>query len=508
VENNNGLIFDYSPLGRMGKVSLTARLPDGASFTDKVEVIDAEERDRYLTRLCEDYRGINRKEAAAELELIASRVMGQPQEGEASRKGKPSQPDQLLDRADNAELLAQMPKDVSDEVDALLTDRLLIQRVVDDVAALNVAGEKELTATIYLIGVSRLLDRPLNGIVQGPSTSRKSYLIEKTASLFPAETLILATQMTPQALFHMRPGTLAHRFVVAGERSRIEDDERAEATRALREMLSAGKLTKLMPMKVEGGRIETVQIEQDGPIAYVESTTLTKVFDEDANRCLLLHTDERPEQTRRIVRQLAKAYGNTNGMEASRRIILRHHALQRMLQPLPVVIPYAERLGELIPSDRVEVRRAFPQLMSMIQAVSLLHQRQRNRNGDGALVATEEDYQLARHLLLKPMARLLGGGLADPTRRFHERLSAWAKGEFTTTEAKRREQSSKSAVSGWLAELHDVGFVELVEASRGRTPATWRLADPAHDANVGNLPAIKEVFPDLTWTHGRKAEMA
>ena len=106
------------------------------------------------------------------------------------------------------------------------------------------------------------------------------------------------------------------------------------------------------------------------------------------------------------------------------------------------------------------------------------------------------------------MARLLGGGLSDPARRFHERLSAWAKGQFTTTEAKRREQSSKSAVSGWLAELHDVGFVELVEASRGRTPATWRLADPAHDANVGNLPAIEAVFPDLTWTHGRKAEMA
>jgi hypothetical protein len=106
------------------------------------------------------------------------------------------------------------------------------------------------------------------------------------------------------------------------------------------------------------------------------------------------------------------------------------------------------------------------------------------------------------------MARLLGGGLSDPTRRFHERLSAWAKGEFTTTEAKRREQSSKSAVSGWLAELHDVGSVELVEASRGRTPATWRLADPAHHANVGNLPAIEAVFPDLTWTHGRKAEMA
>src|SRR5262245_62435477 len=137
--------------------------------------------------------------------------------------------------------------------------------------------------------------------------------------------------MTPQALFHMPPGSLAHRFIVGGERSRVEDDERAEATRALREMLSAGKLTKLMPVKVEGGRIETAHIEQDGPIAYVESTTLAKVFDEDANRCLLLHTDERPEQTRRVVRRLADAYRGAGGAADPERVVLRHHALQRML---------------------------------------------------------------------------------------------------------------------------------------------------------------------------------
>ena len=53
---------------------------------------------------------------------------------------------------------------------------------------------------------------------------------------------------------------------------------------------------KRVPIKVNGQQ-ETVQIEQAGPIAYVESTTLTKVFNEDANRCILVNTDEQPEQT-------------------------------------------------------------------------------------------------------------------------------------------------------------------------------------------------------------------
>ncbi len=102
------------------------------------------------------------------------------------------------------------------------------------------------------------------------------------------------------ALYYLPTGRLIHRWVVAGERSRIQNDERAEAARALREMLSSGELRKAVPVKIDG-RMQTIVIHQHGPIAFVESTTATRIFDEDANRSLLLSTDESPEQTRRIM---------------------------------------------------------------------------------------------------------------------------------------------------------------------------------------------------------------
>jgi hypothetical protein len=260
-------------------------------------------------------------------------------------------------------------------------------------------------------------------------------------------------------------------------------------------------------MKVNGGRIETVQLEQDGPIAFVESTTMANVFDEDENRCVIMHTDERAEQTRRIVSQLATAYVRAAAPAAMERIKQRHHALQRMLRQIPVSIPYAERLGEFFASERVEARRAFPQLMSMIQAVALLHQRQRQQDADGLLVATADDYQLARYLLLKPMARLLGSGLSDPAGRFYDRLSAWAANDFTASEAKRREAGSKSSVHAWLHELSEAGIVDAVAEARGRSPATWRLTGKTPDDTTSLiLPPLEKVFPESSWKHERKPE--
>jgi hypothetical protein len=298
-------------------------------------------------------------------------------------------------------------------------------------------------------------------------------------------------------------GSLRHRFLVAGERSRVQDDDSVEATRALREMLSAGKLCKQLPVKDPYGRMETVTIEQDGPIAFIESTTLAKVFEEDENRCIMLHTDEQPEQTRRIVTKLSAGYSNSKTEADGEKMVLRHHALQRMLEHRSIVIPYADRLGELFPCDRVQVRRAYPQLMSMIQAVTLLYQRQRLVDSQGSLIATVDDYQLARHLLATPMARLLGGRLSDPARRFYERLRGWFSiGDvFSTRDVVQRERSATDrAVRGWLLNLHDASLIDQVEPRRGSIPANWKLSSDRVDEigrDCPGLPAIQDVFPGI-----------
>jgi hypothetical protein len=323
----------------------------------------------------------------------------------------------------------------------------------------------------------------------------KSYVIRQVTSLFPPEAVITANQLTPQALFYMPPGSLVHRFLVIGERSRRKNDDTAEATRALREMLSEGRLSKWVTIRANG-QPESQRVQQDGPIAYVESTTSMKLFAEDANRCILLTSDEQPEQTRRVLSLLAHTYAH--GMTHDRQCIIdRHHAMQRLLRPHVVLVPFAERLVAAIKSDRVEARRAYPQLMSAIQASALLHQRQRDFDEDGRLLANADDYRLVGDLLASPMARQLGGGISVSAARFLERLREWfPQGTiFTRREAAQRESCSKSSVYEWLDELQDTGFVEMLNESQGRTAARLRVAanSSAPDA-AAVLPPADDIF--------------
>jgi hypothetical protein len=498
------LDFRWSPTGNGMKAVL--RVFDGEDLidTDTVDLAKTAKRTDFARRLAE--------QTGVPVEAVEAELLRITKERSAGKDPKPD-PAPVDDLAEQTRAaLEQTEPEVRKEAERLLEDPALIDRIGADIESVGVAGEDDLRLALYLIGTSRLLPQPLAAIVQGQSSSGKSYTVEKVAGLFPPEAVVLATQMTPQALFHMPNGSLSHRWVVAGERSRIENDDTAEATRALREMLSGGRLSKLIPTKVEG-EIVTVRLEQEGPIAFVESTTLSRVFEEDANRAIMLSTDERRVQTKTIMRRLAllaSGKAQTDGP----RIVARHHALQRLLERRTIVIPFAERLAEVLEvfADRVECRRAYPMLLALVKASALLHQRQRKTDQDGRLIAEPTDYGIAARLLSGPLARTIGESLSDPARRFLERLLAEVECPvdplpvpFKAKDVRQRLKIARSTVSGFLSELEDKGFLDLVAdtgGGRGRPAKAWKPTG-RNGEDVDVLPPVEELFPE-----GGRDEMA
>lgn len=409
-------------------------------------------------------------------------------------------------RKTREELLQDTPPEVLAEAEENLRDPLLFSSILADGEALGIAGERKLVGTIYLIGVSRLLRRPLAAIVQGQSSSGKSYVIEKTCQLFPSEGVCQATDMTPQALYHMAPRRLQHCLIVAGERHRKQNDETAEGTKALRELIASGRIEKVTVYRPPGSnRPKTIHIKQEGPIAYIESTTLTKVFEEDANRCLLLTVNEQSEQTRRILTREAQRSAGILGPAQANSVIDLHHAMQRLVVSKTVIVPFADTLSKGFPDEPVEARRAFPQLLSMVEASALLHQFQREER-DGAVIASPNDYQLARFLLAEPMNRVLGSKISDGTLRFWERLKKRPDDVFTAASIARELKVSDRSAREHLHVLEEFGSVEVVDSHRGRFASTWRVhhwSNPdAESRSV--LPSVEEVcgvseLPAISW---------
>src|SRR4030042_1397344 len=294
----------------------------------------------------------------------------------------------------------------------ILKSEKLFEQISSDVEAIGIAGEKELSLTIYIIMTSRLLDKPLSAIVQGASASGKSYIIETISKLMPPEAVIQAHDFSDQALYYLPSGSLIHKVIISGERVNEhprKDGYAEDNTKAFREMVARGKLRKAVTIKENNGKYRTVIINQAGPICYLESTTATNIHDEDATRLLPLATDESVNQTQKIIEAQRKdAKGQVTSEDKKQQIIQRHHTLQRLLKPIEVRIPYVDSIS--LPDTNIATRRTYTQFIFAINSIAFLRQYQKTiktqeSSGLEYIEADEVDYSIACTLMVKVLSR-------------------------------------------------------------------------------------------------------
>jgi len=87
---------------------------------------------------------------------------------------------------------------------------------------------------------------------------------------------------------------------------------------------------------------------------------------------------------------------------------MRHHAMQRLLKPLMVRIPYIDSIS--LPENHVATRRTYSQLRYAIASVAFLRQYQKETRHDPAtrgeyIDADEVDYEVAYRLMSSVLAR-------------------------------------------------------------------------------------------------------
>jgi DNA primase catalytic core len=369
---------------------------------------------------------------------------------------------------------------------ALLQRPGLLDQVAGDIDALGYVGEETNKRLLYLVAVSRKLDDPLSAVILSQSGAGKSGLTEVIEKLVPPEDVVLLTRLTPQSLYYVEPGFLDRKLVIVEERYGSQ-----EADYSIRVLQSRKKLIAAAPIKdPQTGNMKTKVFTVEARAAFIEATTASAVNHENATRCFELSMDESKEQTARI-HERQRLFRTERGLalrQQAEEITRRHWNAQRLLDPLPVVIPYADRLT--FPSSWMRTRRDHARFLNLIEVSAFLHQHQRERRG-GAIVASLADYATAHGLAGEVLADTLAD-LKKPLREAYERIRGLSANGQGISRREIREELAQpdSTVRGWLAQLVELEYLET-EASKGGAgkAARYRLTDrgPRKDLVLGLL---------------------
>jgi len=353
----------------------------------------------------------------------------------------------------------------------------LLDQVGRDIDSLGYVGEETNRRLLYLVAISRKLADPLSAVILSQSGAGKSGLTEVIERLCPPEDVVLLTRLTPQSLYYTEPGFLDRKLVIVEERYGSQ-----EADYSIRVLQSRKKLIAAAPIKdPQTGNMKTKVFTVEARAAFIEATTASSVNHENATRCFELSMDESKEQTERIharMSLLRTERGLALRQEADA-LARRHWNAQRLLDPLPVVIPFADKLT--FPSAWLRTRRDYARFLNLIEVSAFLHQHQRERQA-GAIVASTADYAVAYALAAEVLAETLSD-LRKPLREALERvrdLSTKRGGTVSRREIREALALPDSTVRRWLQDLVELEYLVQVEAGAKGAGRTSRYGLMSH----------------------------
>jgi DNA primase catalytic core len=379
---------------------------------------------------------------------------------------------------------------------ALLRDPNLLDRILADFAAAGVVGEETNKLVGYLAAVSRKLPEPLAVIIQSASAAGKTSLMDAILAFVPPEERVQYSAMTGQALFYMAETDLKHKVLAV-----VEEEGAERASYALKLLQSEGELTIASTGKdPETGKLVTHEYRVEGPVMIMLTTTAVELDEELVNRALVLTVDETQAQTRAIHR-LQRAKRTLDGLlarEARREVLERHQHAQRLLEPVPVVNPYAPQLTFV--DGRTRTRRDHEKYLTLIDTIALLHQHQREhktieRNGRTLtyIEGTPQDIATANRLAAAVFGRSLDE-LPPQTRAFLGQLDAWVSQRchdqrlhrsdvrFLAREAREALGTGATQTKVHLRRLVELEYVLVHRAPRGQGVAYELAYSAAEDA--------------------------
>ncbi len=411
-----------------------------------------------------------------QVELLTQKISEQLEMGSTHSQKVISQMTGALEQYRQEKLELLKPKkalkksmDEAERAEAMkyLKDKKLLRNTLTDIGKTGLVGETNNALIAYLTYTSRKREKPLHIMCLGASGTGKTYLQEKVSDLIPEEEKIEITSLSDNAFYYFGREELKHKLIL------IEDLDGAEnALYPLRELQSKRRIGKTVTVKDNKGNLKTINLKVEGPVCVSSCTTRERIYEDNANRCILLYIDDSQDQDKRIMEYQKSQSSGQIDRASERQVKQKLKNVQRLLRPINVVNPYANLID--LPQEIFKPRRTLLLLLSFIETISYYHQYQRaiktNSVTNERYIETEKSDIEAAFSLLKEVLFSKSDELNKASRKFLELLKSKVKvGEtFSSSKLRKELRMAPSTLKRYLVNLSRTGYVKINGGSKYR----------------------------------------
>ncbi len=353
----------------------------------------------------------------------------------------------------------------------------LIERHNKMIGLTGIVGEEKNRMVAYLIYTMRKQQNPLHVMFLGASGSGKTYLQEKISELIPDEDKIEITQITENALYYFKQHELQYKLII------FEDlDGALQVFYPLRELQTKRKISKTVTLKDSKGNLKTITIVVEGPVCISGCTTKEKIYEDNANRCILLYIDMSKEQDKKIMEYHAAVESGDIDQEKENQYKELFKNIQRVLRPIQVNNPYSKFIT--LPEAVFRPRRTITLLRGFIKAVAFYQQYQRevkkDKHGQLYIDVTYEDIEQGFYYM-KDVLFSKSDELTKATREFFEKLKEHTRQNqltsFKTQDIRKLFRMEPRTIQRYMKELSQYSYIKRINGQKGRTGFEYTITD-------------------------------
>jgi len=261
-------------------------------------------------------------------------------------------------------------------------------KIIDKELAKRITGEEKSRRAIFLSLSSiwlKDLDIPLNTLVSSESSSGKSYVCKQIIKIFPRYLVVYRSKISGEAFTYWH--TNEDEWTWDGKILYLEDiNQQVLDSSTFKVMCSEGSIATVVRNQ------KAVDLFVNGKPCMLITTATTSPTTEVLNRMQIIPLDESKEQTQQITWEQALDNKREN-YEPDLIDALSY------LERYKVIVPFAPHIHNYLTKfyswEDIRMRRDFSRLISLIKCSAVLHQFQREKNEQGDLIATEQDYEIA-----------------------------------------------------------------------------------------------------------------